>query len=206
MTPDVILIAILWVIGLLLCPARGRGLPWHPGGEAPGADPHPKGIARVTEATHRRRKASGSEKTPDPHHPSTRRTVALFAAAAVAAAGRRRDTREFGRGGVLTDRAHRRPFRRTVLALATSLPEISTGLQAVRRGDDNLAISDIFGGNAFLPVLFLVATVISGAAILPRAHASEIYLTSLAALLTLVLRGRTHFGRNGASLAWASIR
>jgi cation:H+ antiporter len=73
-----------------------------------------------------------------------------------------------------------------VLALATSLPEISTGLQAVRQGDDNLAISDIFGGNAFLPVLFLVATVISGAAILPRAHASDIYLTSLAALLTLV--------------------
>jgi cation:H+ antiporter len=35
-------------------------------------------------------------------------------------------------------------------------------------------------------VLFLVATVISGIAILPRAHPSDIYLTALAALLTLV--------------------
>jgi cation:H+ antiporter len=66
------------------------------------------------------------------------------------------------------------------------LPEISTGLQAVKQGDDNLAMSDIFGGNAFLPVLFLVATVLSGKAVLPQANASDIYLTAVAALLTLV--------------------
>ena len=77
-------------------------------------------------------------------------------------------------------------FGATVLALATSLPEISTGLQAVKQGDDNLAMSDIFGGNAFLPVLFLVATVISGQAILPQSNTSDVYLTALAALLTLV--------------------
>jgi cation:H+ antiporter len=77
-------------------------------------------------------------------------------------------------------------FGATILALATSLPEISTGLQAIKQGDDNLAVSDIFGGNAFLPVLFLVATAISGKAVLSQANASDIYLTSLAALLTLV--------------------
>ena len=73
-----------------------------------------------------------------------------------------------------------------MLALATSLPEISTGLQAVRQGDDGLAVSDVLGGNAFLPVLFLVATVITGQAVLPRAQASDVYLTALAALLSLV--------------------
>jgi cation:H+ antiporter len=77
-------------------------------------------------------------------------------------------------------------FGATVLALATSLPEISTGLQTVKRGDDNLAISDTFGGNAFLPVLFLAATVISGKAVLPQANASDIYLTAIAVLLTVV--------------------
>ena len=77
-------------------------------------------------------------------------------------------------------------FGATVLALATSLPDISTGLQAIRQGDENLAISDIFGGNAFLPVLFLLAGLISGKAVLPLAQASDIYLTAIAILLSLV--------------------
>jgi cation:H+ antiporter len=74
----------------------------------------------------------------------------------------------------------------TVLAAATALPELSTGLTSTRLGDYQLAISDIFGGNAFLPVLFLVATLLSGQAVLPRAHHSDIYLPALGALLTVV--------------------
>jgi cation:H+ antiporter len=77
-------------------------------------------------------------------------------------------------------------FGATILALAASLPELSTGIQSIKQGDDNLAMSDIFGGNAFLPVLFLVATAISGKAVLSGANASDIYLSALAGVLTLV--------------------
>ncbi len=46
--------------------------------------------------------------------------------------------------------------------------------------------SDIFGGNAFLPVLFLPATLLSGQEVLPQAKNTDIYLASLGALLTAV--------------------
>jgi cation:H+ antiporter len=47
-------------------------------------------------------------------------------------------------------------------------------------------MSDIFGGNAFLPVLFLVASLLSGSAVLPHAQDTDVYLTALGALLTVV--------------------
>ena len=72
------------------------------------------------------------------------------------------------------------------LAAATSLPEVSTGLASVNIGDYQLAVSDIFGGNAFLPVLFLPATLLSGQSVLPQAKNTDIYLASLGVLLTAV--------------------
>lgn len=167
LTPDVVLIAALWIVGLVLVQRAGSHLPWHEDGRAPDATP-------------KSTKSGGETKM------STRKAAIVFAFSALATlvAGvvleRAGDaaSSQIGLSGVL--------FGATVLALATSLPEISTGLQAVRQGDDNLAISDIFGGNAFLPVLFLLATVISGSAVLPRANAADVYLTALAALLTLV--------------------
>ena len=77
-------------------------------------------------------------------------------------------------------------FGATVLAAATSLPELSTGLTSVRMGDYQLAMSDIFGGNAFLPVLFLMASLLSGSAVLPLAQTTDLYLTALGILLTVV--------------------
>ncbi|ARJ07523.1 hypothetical protein GCM10010988_39460 [Cnuibacter physcomitrellae] len=173
LTPDVVLIAALWVIGLILVRRAGKHLPWKDQGHAPDASPHASG--------HRSRRPQSPHK-----ERATWKVVLVFAISAVATLGagvvleRAGDAAagQIGLSGVL--------FGATVLALATSIPEISTGLQAIRQGDDNLAISDIFGGNAFLPVLFLIATVISGQAVLPSANSADIYLTALAALLTLI--------------------
>ena len=62
----------------------------------------------------------------------------------------------------------------------------SRTIAAVRLGDYQLAVSDIFGGNAFLPVLFLLAGLLSGSAVLPQAQATDIYLTALGIVLTVV--------------------
>lgn len=51
-------------------------------------------------------------------------------------------------------------FAATVLALVTSLPELSTGIEAVLIGDNHLALSDIWGGNAFMLVPFFAADLI----------------------------------------------
>ena len=60
-------------------------------------------------------------------------------------------------------------FGATVLATATALPEISSGIAAVRLGDHALAMGDIFGGNAFQVCLFLVADLVAGKPVLPSA-------------------------------------
>ncbi len=62
-------------------------------------------------------------------------------------------------------------------------PELDP-VQLIR--DYNLAVSDIFGGNAFLPVLFFVADLLSGQATLPHAMNSDVYLAALGILLTAV--------------------
>jgi cation:H+ antiporter len=66
------------------------------------------------------------------------------------------------------------------------LPEISTGIASAKIREYNMAVSDIFGGNAFLPVLFLMASLISNDAILPNLKQSDIYLTMLGIILTAI--------------------
>ncbi|MDX1873210.1 sodium:calcium antiporter [Mycolicibacterium sp. 120266] len=171
-TPAPVLIAVTWVVGLLLLRRAGRSLPWHESGQPPDGQEHPRGQS----TTERVRK----------QQISTAKSATLFGIAAVAtlAAGVVLERSgealadRIGLSGVL--------FGATVLAAATSLPELSTGLASVRIGDYQLAVSDIFGGNAFLPVLFLMATVISGHAVLPQAQHTDIYLTALAMVLTLI--------------------
>jgi cation:H+ antiporter len=173
--PEALLIAVLWVVGLLLLNRARSGLPWQERGEAPESQEQPRGHSKAMKDQEAHSKGVG-----------TGRAAAVFFVAALvtlvggvvlersgeAIAG------HVGMSGVL--------FGSTFLAAATSLPEVSTALTSVRLGDYQLAVSDIFGGNAFLPVLFLMASLISGGAVLPQAMATDIYLTGLGMLLTAV--------------------
>ena len=57
-------------------------------------------------------------------------------------------------------------FAATAIALVTSLPEISTGLESIFIGDNHLAIADIMGGNAVMLVIFLMADIVAGQPVL----------------------------------------
>lgn len=175
-TPGGLLIAALWIAGIWLVGKARHNLPWHDErGDAPDTQPKPHGASQVERGEAAKRQGVG-----------TLHTSVVFGAAALvtlvagvaleksgdAIAGR------IGMSGVL--------FGATFLAAATSLPEVSTGLASVKMGDYQLAVSDIFGGNAFLPVLFLMATLLSGEAVLPQAQNTDIYLAGLGILLTAV--------------------
>jgi cation:H+ antiporter len=77
-------------------------------------------------------------------------------------------------------------FGATILALATALPEISSGIEAVRLGDHALAIGDIFGGNSFQVCLFLLADAIAAKPVLAQAGHLNSWLAALSIALTAV--------------------
>ncbi|WP_374707209.1 hypothetical protein [Streptomyces sp. Y2F8-2] len=190
----------LWVIGLVLLNRAGHGLPWREGGDAPDSRPEPRGHSRA-----KKEKAAGDRGV------STARATLVFSVSAlatlVAGVVIERSGEEFfarqGLSGAL--------FGATVPAVATALPEISTGLASTQLGDYRLAGSDIFGGNAFLPVLFLLAGLISGKPALPAAHHTDVYLTALGIILTvvcmagLVFRPRRRYARMGVDSVTAVI-
>ncbi len=169
--PAALLIVGFWLAGVWLVSRARRGLPWHDAtGTAPDGQEKPRGHSKGTTAG----------KT------SLARAAVVFgvAAAVTLVAGivlertGERIATHLGVSGVV--------FGATFLAAATALPEVSTGIASVKLGDYQLAVSDIFGGNAFLPVLFLLAGVLSGTAVLPQAQSTDIYLTALGIVLTAV--------------------
>ena len=163
LTPDSVLLVGTWVVGVWLIGRAHKGLPWQIGPPVKSAQEEPT-------STNERKMGQ---------------TLWLFSLAALAtlAGGVMLEesgdamAKQLGMDGVL--------FGATVLAAATSLPEVSTGLASIKNKNYTLAISDIFGGNAFLPVLLVVATVVSGKPVLPTAQKSDMYLTGLGILVTL---------------------
>jgi cation:H+ antiporter len=172
-SPASLAVVLFWFAGVVgIARVRAR-LPWHV--DMPGASP-------------------GRRTRREPHeaarHPFATRTTAGVAAIFAAACAV-----TLGAGVVLevagNDLANRAGingviFGATVLATATALPEISSGIAAVRLGDNALAIGDIFGGNAFQCCLFVVADAIAGKAVLPSAGRLNSWLASLGVLLTVI--------------------
>ena len=75
-------------------------------------------------------------------------------------------------------------FGATILAAVTALPEISSGIQAVRLGAVELAMSDIYGGNAVQLTFFLLADLLAGDPVLASASAESLWLGALGAVVT----------------------
>ena len=166
-------IVVVWVLGLYVINWAARDPRWTI--EMPGSRPG-------------RRRAERAH--PDEQHPysglSTARVAGIFglgcavtlgAGVALEVSGNDLANR-IGINGVI--------FGATVLAAATALPEISSGIAAVRLGDNALAMGDILGGNAFQVCLFLVADIVAGKPVLQSAGTLNAWLAALGIALTAV--------------------
>jgi cation:H+ antiporter len=170
LSPGSVGIAALWVGGLFLISRSRAHLPWK--AEAIGAHPGSKPTARPMPARHREH--------------SFRTIVLIFAAAALVTLVAGVLIEESGSALASRLGMQGAVFGATILAAATALPEVSTGLQAVRQTDYQLAISDIFGGNAFLPVLFVFADLLAGEPALAHAQGTDVWIGGLGVVLTCV--------------------
>jgi cation:H+ antiporter len=147
---------------------------------------HPPWVGEAPEATPGRRHAR--QPMPGRSHPYTSvHTVvvgAIFLAGALVTLGAGVVLQESG--NVLAHRMGLQGaiFGATFLAAATALPEISSGIAAVRLGDMQLAVGDILGGNSFQITLFLLADLLAGTPVIIAAHRSDVWLGGLGLLLT----------------------
>ena len=161
--PIALVVAAVWIAGVILIQRASERATWTP---------------EDTEA--------GEPKTPEKRSVSMRRAGVMFGGAAVITLV----------AGVLLERSGSAiashlgmdglVFGATILAVAAAIPEVSTGVEAVKRGDHQLAVSDIFGINAFFLSLLLVIGVISGQAVIATMSPASVYLAVLAVILTLI--------------------
>lgn len=96
----------------------------------------------------------------------------------------------------------------TLLALATSLPELSTTTAAVRRNRYSTAISNVFGSNAFDVVLLLLADLLfRRGTILEKADDSAMFVAVIGAMMTCIylLGMLERRDKTVARLGWDSV-
>ena len=185
-SPASIAIVVTWLGGIFTLNRVRRAPRWEV--EAPGARPG------------RTRKQRRHPKDAPKPSGSARRAIVIFTVASLVtlAAGVVLETA----GNELANRAGINGviFGATVLAFATALPEISSGLAAVRIGDHELAVADIFGGNAFQVALFLVADLVAGKPVLPFAGDLNAWLAGLSIVLTTIYAWGVIVRREGCTL------
>ena len=169
--PASIGIVVVWVVGIYVINRASKRPRWKI--EMPGAQP----------GRHRHERAH-----PDQPHPfasrSTARVAGLFGVASAVTLG----------AGVLLEQSGNELANRvgvngvifgaTVLAAASALPEISSGIAAVALGDHALAMGDVLGGNAFQVCLFLLADIVAGQPVLQQAGTQNAWLAALGIALT----------------------
>jgi cation:H+ antiporter len=172
-SPASIATVVIWLVGIYAIDRAAKDPRWSI--EMPGSRP----------GRRRRERAH-----PDQPHPysgsSTTRVAAIFGLACLVTLGAGVALEVSGND--LANRAGVNGviFGATVLAGATALPEISSGIAAVRLGDHALAMGDIFGGNAFQVCLFLVADLVAGRPVLPSSGNLNAWLGALGVSLTAI--------------------
>jgi cation:H+ antiporter len=172
-SPTSIAAVVLWVTGLWVVSRTQKAPAWKI--DMPGSEPG---------RAHRRMKHP-AERRPYAKR-STAFVASVFAAASAVTLGA--GVALQASGNVLADRIGLQGaiFGATVLAAATALPEISSGIAAVRLGDNQLAVGDILGGNAFQITLFLLADVLAGTPVIIAARRSDVWLGGAGLLMTAI--------------------
>lgn len=95
-----------------------------------------------------------------------------------------------------------------LIALATTLPEISTTVVAARSGNENMAIANVFGSSAFvLMVLGVTGLFVGGDVLLLAATPSATFAAALGMIVTLTyLWGLLeHADRTALRMGWDSL-
>lgn len=163
--PIALVIFLTWIAGLFVIQRAGSGLPWN-------VDEH--------------HDQESSEQPNNASESSTGKTTALFLFAALITMA----------GGVLLELSSSAIassmgirsviFGGTILALATSIPDLSTGYQAIRLGEYQLVVTKEFGSNMFLTSLLLLAGIVSGTAVVSGIGSTSIAFAALSVVLSSI--------------------
>jgi cation:H+ antiporter len=171
--PASIGIVVVWVVGIYVINRASKSPRWNV--EMPGSHPG------------RRRRERAHPAQPHPFASwTTARVAALFGLASAVTLGAGVMLEESGNELASRVGVNGVIFGATVLAAASALPEISSGVAAVALGDNALAMGDILGGNAFQVCLFLVADLVAGQPVLESAGPQNALLAALGIALTAI--------------------